>query len=193
MGLFGIIEEVINNLLSVLGSYGAIVGCIFILFESIIPILPLSVFITLNFLTFGSILGFIISWIFTILGCMMSYYIFKKGLSTKLYNKFKDSDKLSNVLKTVKNVSFSNLALIIAIPFTPAFLVNIACGLAKVDTKKFLGALLLGKVVLVYFWGYIGVSLIESLKHPIILLRVGVILVIVYIISLFVSKKFKLN
>lgn len=188
-----VINEVINNLLNLLGTWGALLGCVFILFESVIPVLPLSVFITLNFMTFGNLVGFIISWVFTILGCIISYYLFKNGISIKAYNKIKDNPKLKKLIEVVENIKFSNLVLLIAIPFTPAFLINIACGICRVDTKKYLLALLLGKISLVYFWGYIGVSLIESLKNPIILVRVGVIVLIMYIISLLLAKRLKVK
>lgn len=188
-----ILNELINNLLVLLGSWGAVLGCFLILIESMVPILPLSVFITLNFLTFGKFVGFIISWIFTICGCMISYFIFKKGLSKKLYNKIKDNPKLNKVVDVIRNLSFSNLVILIAIPFTPAFLINIAAGLSNMNTKKFLGALIIGKISLVYFWGYIGVSLIESLKNPMILIKVGVIVLVMYLISLLFSKKLNLK
>lgn len=78
-------------------------------------------------------------------------------------------------------------------PFTPAFLINIAAGIARIDTKKYLYALMIGKISLVYFWGYIGVSLIDSLKNPMILIKIVVILVIMYFVSLVVNKKFNLK
>lgn len=193
MEIFGAIDEFITMLLTLLGSWGAILGCVFILFESILPILPLSVFITLNFMTFGSLIGFLISWIFTVLGCMLSFWIFKNGISERLYNKFKNVNKLSNFMDIMRDMNFANLVLIIAIPFTPAFLINIAAGISRVDTKKYLYALMIGKISLVYFWGYIGVSLIESFKNPMILIRVAVILVIMYIISYVINKKMKIR
>lgn len=193
MEIFEAIDELITNLLSVLGSFGAVLGCIFILFESILPVLPLSVFITLNFMTFGSFWGFIISWIFTILGCMLSFWIFKNGVSERLYNKFKNNSKLCKFMDVFDNMKFANLVLLIAIPFTPAFLLNIAAGISRVDTKKYLYALLIGKISLVYFWGYIGVSLLDSLKNPAILIKVGIILVIVYGISYILSRKLKVR
>lgn len=193
MVIFEAIDELITSLLTLLGSWGAILGCIFILFESILPILPLSVFITLNFMTFGSLVGFVISWIFTVLGCMLSFWIFKNGISEKLYNKFKNVNKLSNFMDIMHDMNFTNLVLVIAIPFTPAFLINIAAGISRVDTKKYLYALMIGKISLVYFWGYIGVSLIESFKNPIILIRVVVILVIMYIISYVINKKMQIR
>ena len=177
------LNELINNLLNLLGSWGALLGCVFILFESIIPMLPLSLFITLNFVTFGSIIGFIISWIFTVLGCMMSYYLFKSAVSEKRLSKFKENNTLKTVINVIENMNFTSLVTLIAIPFTPAFAVNIAAGICRVDKKKFLYALMIGKISLVYFWGYVGVNLIEALKTPIVLIKVAVIVFIVYIIS----------
>lgn len=189
MGIFETINELVNNLINMLGSAGAILGCVFILVESILPVLPLSVFITLNFMTFGNILGFLISWVCTIIGCMLSFCIFKNGLSLRLYNKFKDSPKLTKIMTSLENMSLKNLVLLIAIPFTPAFLVNIAAGISRMDTKKFFFAIAIGKISLVYFWGYIGVSLIDSITNPVILIKVIIIVLVVYLISFVFSKK----
>ena len=177
------LNELINNLLNLLGSWGALLGCVFILFESIIPMLPLSLFITLNFVTFGSIIGFIISWVFTVLGCMMSYYLFKSAVSEKRLSKFKENNTLKKVINVIENMNFTSLVTLIAIPFTPAFAVNIAAGICRVPKRKFLLALMLGKISLVYFWGFVGVGLIESLKNPSKLIGVVILIVIVYIIQ----------
>lgn len=187
------LNELINNLLNLLGSWGALLGCVFILFESIIPMLPLSLFITLNFMTFGSIIGFIISWIFTVLGCLMSYYLFKSAVSEKRLSKFKENNTLKKVINVIENMSFTSLVTLIAIPFTPAFAVNIAAGICRVPKRKFLLALMLGKISLVYFWGFVGVGLIESLKNPSKLIGVVILIVIVYIISYILSKKLKIK
>lgn len=187
------LNELINNLLNLLGSWGALLGCVFILFESIIPMLPLSLFITLNFVTFGSIIGFIISWIFTVLGCLMSYYLFKSAVSEKRLSKFKENNTLKKVINVIENMNFTSLVILIAIPFTPAFAVNIAAGICRVPKRKFLLALMLGKISLVYFWGFVGVGLIESLKNPSKLIGVVILIVIVYIISYILSKKLKIK
>lgn len=193
MDILEIIEEAIMNLIQLLGVWGPILGCIFILIESIFPPLPLALFITLNFITFGSLLGFIMSWIFTVLGCLLSYIIFKKGFNHRFTRFIKDRDKLGDLVYKFENISLSSLVVIIAIPFTPAFLVNIAAGLSNMDFKKFLVAVLIGKIGLVYFWGYIGVTLITSLTNPIILLKVLLTVLIVYIISKIITKTLKIN
>lgn len=188
-----IIDTFITTLLGILGTWGAVLGCIFILFESIIPILPLSVFITLNFITFGPIFGFVISWVFTVAGCMLSYYIFRTGVSEQYFIKMKEVKVVGRIIKAVEKMSFPKLTLLIAIPFTPAFAVNIAAGICRLNPKKFLASLIIGKISLVYFWGYIGVSLVESIKNPILLIKVAVICVVVYIISKIISKKYNIN
>ena len=51
---------------------------------------------------------------------------------------------------------------------------------------------MIGKAFLVYFWGFVGVSLVESLKHPEYLVKVVILIVIAYIISKIISKKFNI-
>lgn len=188
------IDGVIDNLLASLGMWGPILGCFFITIESMIPILPLFVFITLNFLSFGHFLGFIISWIFTCIGCSISFFLFRHKVQTWAFKRLKKRGIISKgTLDKITNLKLEQLAVIIAVPFTPAFLVNICAGLSEMSFKKFLGALLIGKIFLVYFCGYIGCSLIESIKNPIVLVKVGIMVITAYILSLIVSKKFNLN
>ena len=192
--MFDAIDTIIDTTLQGLGVWGPIVGCFFILIESMIPVLPLFVFITLNFLAFGNIFGFIISWIFTCIGCFISFLLFRCKVQTWLFKRIKKKGIISeHTIDVITNLKFEELTTIIAIPFTPAFLVNIAAGLSKMSYKKFLGALLIGKVFLVYFWGFVGVSLIDSIKNPIYLVRVLVLMAIAYILSRIISRKFKIE
>ena len=193
MEIFSKINEYILEIINLLGVWGPVFGCFLIVIESILPILPLAVFITLNFMTFGHFIGFIISWVFTLLGCVMSFFFFFYGFY-KRFNNFIDSKhKLKKFMKVVSGMTLSELVVLTAIPFTPAFLVNIAAGLSNMSFKKYFAGIFLGKISLVYFWGYIGTSLIESLKNPIILIRIFVLVTIMYIISRFVNKKVNLE
>lgn len=192
--MFDAIDTFIETTLQGLGVWGPIVGCFFILIESMIPILPLFVFITLNFLAFGNILGFIISWIFTCIGCFISFMLFRKKVQTWLFKRIKNQGLISeHTIDVITNLKFESLTTIIAVPFTPAFLVNIAAGLSKMSTKKFVGSLLIGKIFLVAFWGFVGTSLLESIRHPINLVKVVILLVAAYIVSRIVSKKFRIE
>ena len=121
----------------------------------------------------------------------MSSYFLVKYLANKFFKL--DGPKLKKIISMIKRVSFPELVTIIAIPFTPAFLINIAAGMAKMPTKKFILAIMIGKISLVLFWGFIGTSLVDSLNNPIIMLKIVIIVLIAYIISFIVNKKFNIN
>ena len=78
-------------------------------------------------------------------------------------------------------------------PFTPAFVVNIVAGLCKMDFKKYFIALVIGKISMVYFWGYVGKSLLESMTNPLILIKVVGMLVGAYVLSKVSAKIFNFD
>ncbi len=193
MNFFGNLDTIINDFLLNIGIYGPILGCFCILIESIVPILPLFVFITINFLVFGNIVGFLISWFFTVLGCMFSFFLFRSKIKNWFDKKIKNQEKLKKVMHVVTKVKLEQLTSIIAVPFTPAFMVNIAAGLSKMSFKKFFVALLIGKIFLVLFWGFVGTSLVQSLTHPIALLKVVILVLMAFLVSKIINKKFALE
>ena len=184
------ISDFLETFLLSLGVFAPILACFLIVFESILPVLPLCVFITINFYFFGKFVGFLLSWIFTCIGCYLSYVLVKKGVKTIALDTAQKSGLLQ---KTIKIMDITNLILVIAIPFTPAFLINIAAAIANIDKKKFIISILIGKIFMVYFWGFIGVSLIESLKNPLIIIRVIILLIFAYILSIIAKKILKIN
>lgn len=183
------IETIITLATNIMIKTGVISGLLIIIIESIIPILPLAVFIALNMIVFGAVVGFLISWMGTIIGCVISFYLFRKGFSKFLYRNLKIDGKMNKFMKFVSNLNLVNLTLVAALPFGPAFWINIACGLSKMPFKTFLIAVIIGKISIVYFWGYVGSSFIDSLHNPIILLELAVMMSLAYIITLLIQKK----
>lgn len=183
----------VMNTIDALGVYGPLLGCVFIILESIIPPLPLFVFITLNFVAYGKLVGFIISWICTCIGCFLSYFLVKKFLRNWVLKKIKNVDLLTKWMSYIENLSLSKVTVILAIPFTPAFMVNIAAGICNMDFKKFSVAILISKIFLVYFWGVVGTGLLESLHNPRSIITVIVMMVVAYLVSLIIKKVFKID
>lgn len=183
----------IMDTIDAMGVYGPLLGSLFIVLESIIPPLPLFVFITINFIAFGKILGFIISWICTIIGCLISYFLVKKFLRNFVVRKIKNIDLLTRCMNYIENLSLTKVTVILSIPFTPAFMMNIAAGLVGMNFKKFFIAILISKVFLVYFWGIVGTGLVESFQNPSSLITVVVIILLAYLVSLVIKKVFKIN
>ena len=76
------ISDFLETFLLSLGVFAPILACFLIVIESILPVLPLCVFITINFYFFGKFVGFLLSWIFTCIGCYLSYVLVKKRVKT---------------------------------------------------------------------------------------------------------------
>ncbi len=187
-------QEIVTSITEYLIIGGPIVGILVILLESIFPALPLGVFITLNMEAFGKIFGFILSWSATCLGCILSYFVFSKWVDRLLQHVLKKHQKkLKKLEKRIYKIPFSHLVLLVALPFTPAFLINIACGLSKMSTKKFIIAILLGKLSIVFFWGFVGTSLIESVTDMKTIIIIALLLIGTYILSKIVSRKMKID
>ncbi len=164
-------------------------GVFAIVLESIIPALPLALFIAINIIAFGNFWGFIISWLSTVAGCTLSFFICRKFRGF-VERKFKNQEKVLGFINRVDEIKFSNLMLIIAMPFTPAFSINIAAGLSKMKYKKYLLALLISKTFIVYFWGYIGSTFLQNITDVDMLIQLGVIVAILFLISKMIMKKF---
>ena len=187
-----VVEQIIEFSTNFISSGGLLFGFFIVYIECLIPILPLSVFIALNVNAFGFLIGVLISWIATCLGCVTCYYLYiflgdkltKKFITKKTYNKIKDK------IDKFRDIKFSELVLVITVPFTPSFLINLLAGLSKMDKKKFFLGLLIGKIFTIIFWGYIGKTFIESLTDIKALIYIGVTLVVAFIISKIVTKRF---
>mgnify|MGYP002763252502 CR=1 FL=1 len=164
-------------------------GVFAIVLESIIPALPLALFIAINIIAFGNFWGFIISWLSTVAGCTLSFFICRKFRGF-VERKFKNQEKVLGFINRVDEIKFSNLMLIISMPFTPAFSINIAAGLSKMKYKKYLLALLISKTFIVYFWGYIGSTFLQNITDVDMLIQLGVIVAILFLISKMIMKKF---
>ena len=96
-------------------------------------------------------------------------------------------------MNKVSNISFSNLVILLSIPFTPAFSVNIGAGLSDMKFSKYLFALLLSKIFLIYFWGFIGTTLLESITDIGILLKLGSMIVIASLLSKWIMRQFDIQ
>lgn len=166
-------------------------GMFSIVLESIIPILPLALFIAINMIAFGNIIGFVLSWISTTIGCTLSFFLCRK-FRNFMEKKIKKEHKILNFIGKIDDIKFSNLVLILAMPFTPAFSINVAAGLSKMRYKKYLMALLISKTFIIYFWGYVGSTFLENITNPIMLLRLAIIILILSIISKKFMKEFNL-
>ena len=186
---------IINNIVNYMVSLGPIGGFVLILLESVLPPLPLGAIVGLNMLSFGNVYGFILSYVAVIIGCMTSFFLFRyllKDKDMKWFNQ-KNKERIKKWMNKLSNIKFTTLVIVFALPITPAFLVNIAGGLSEISYKKYLMALIVGKPAMLLFYGYIAVSLVDSLKDPANILRVVLLVTITYIISKIIERVVKVE
>lgn len=190
-----IINYIVEYSTKFIATGGLPFGFFLVFIECFIPALPLSVFVALNVNAFGIFLGVLISWLATCTGSLLCYLLFS-FLEEKIVSKlFKDKSKrvIKRSIDKFKTIGFSELVLIITLPFTPSFLINILSGVAGVSKDKFISALLIGKVFTVIFWGYIGKSFIASLTDLSSIIFIIGALIIAYILSKIVSHKMNIE
>ncbi len=189
----GFIDEIVTYIVQYIQSGGIHIGMFIVILESILPMLPLGVFVALNMMAFGYFIGFTISYIATIIGCLLSYFLIKYFFSNYISKKAKEKVKLQLIVNRLNKIKFTNLVLVLALPFTPAFLINISAGLVKYDIKKYFYALLISKLSIISFWGYIGMKAITNMRDMRVLLFLLILIIITYIISKIVSKKLEIE
>ncbi|HIS18872.1 MAG TPA: TVP38/TMEM64 family protein [Candidatus Coprovivens excrementavium] len=183
----------LNNFLMNAGMWAPLISSLLIIAEGVLAFLPLVVFVTINVLSLGPVLGGIISWIFTTLGSLLAFLLFRKGFSSFFNKKIENNRKLEKFMNSIDELKFRQLVLIIAIPFAPSFFINLGAGLSNIALKKYFYALLLGKVFVIIFLGYIGSNIIDCFTNPIILIKVIVLILLAYILAQVVNKKFDLD
>ena len=176
-------------------SGGIFMGFLLVFIECFIPALPLSVFVALNVNAFGFFTGVFISWIAT---CMGSYlcYLFCRLIDEKMSKKIfrrKTMKKIKKSINRFRDIRFTELVLLITLPFTPSCLINVLSGLTNVSKEKFVCALLIGKCFSIVFWGYIGKSFIESLTDMQSIGYIVITLLLAFILSKIINRKMVLE
>lgn len=183
----------LNEFIMNAGVLAPLVSSIFIILEGIFAFLPLVAFITINILALGTFCGSLISWMCTVIGNFTIFFLCRIGLSRLLKKLFKNPKHLTKFTNMVTKMPFSRLVFIISIPLTPSFFVNVAAGISNMPKKKYLYALILGKVCIVGFWGILGTSIIDCFNNPLVLIKVVLMILFCYIFSRIFNKKFDID
>ena len=191
----GNIEVFIDQVVNYMISFGPLGGFVLAMIEAFLPILPLGLIVGLNILSFGSVFGFLLSYIATITGCMLVFWFIRYYIKDRYMNWFSEKNqiKIKKLMKKISHMKLTTLAVVIALPITPSFFVNVAGGLSDVSAKKYMTALLVGKPAMLLFYGYVAVSLVDSLKDPRNLIRVVILVTITYVISKVIEKVVKVE
>jgi uncharacterized membrane protein YdjX (TVP38/TMEM64 family) len=156
-----------NELIDFLGPFGFLVGILTTFIEALIPPLPLALLVTINVLHFGFLLGYVLSYIGTVLGSFCVFLIFER-LDRKFMSKvIEKHTRFKSLLHWIHEKGVFPLFVLLTFPFTPSVIVGILAALAEIDRKKYFFALLGGKLIMVFSLSFIGYNVGAFLQHPI--------------------------
>ena len=179
-----------------LGLTGGFISVFLIFVEAFIPMLPLIAFVSVNIVIFGTLLGFILSSISTILGGSVVFLLSRKFFKSRVIVYLEKHPKfkiIKSLKKGLDKISLSGLSLIIACPFTPSFVINIGGGLSNMSFAKYIASMLIGKFCMIYFIVFVGTNIVEVFHNPIAIVKILLAFVFAYILSLIansITKKY---
>ncbi|KZE69451.1 hypothetical protein AWM68_04080 [Fictibacillus phosphorivorans] len=174
-------EKKILQLLDQYEDLGFLPGVLLPMLESFLPILPLFIFVAGNAAAYGFWLGFLYSWIGVCTGSIIVFMLVRKFGQKKFLDFLNRHTNTTRMLNWVERHGFGMLFLIYCFPFTPSALVNVVGGLSRINTKTFLLALALGKLVMIAIVSFIGYDFVDVLKSP---LKLGLILFGIFVLWL---------
>ena len=97
------------------------------------------------------------------------------------------------MISKFNSISFTRLVLLLTLPFTPSFLINLLSGITKMSFEKFLFSVIIGKCFSIIFWGYIGKSLINNITDLYSIIYIIITIIMAYLISKIISKKLQIE
>ncbi len=185
------IQMLIDTFTNLILNGGLFAGFFIVFLECFIPALPLSVFVALNVNAFGFFVGVLISWLATCLGGFLCYTIFyqlEDKVLEKIFHK-KMAIKIRSKVEKFQKIPFPMFVLLITLPFTPSSFVNILSGVSKMPRKKYILSILIGKLFMILFFGYVGLKLLNNYTDIRTIIFISMGLIVAYVISKIVSKK----
>lgn len=187
------LNDKLNDFLLGLGIWAPILSSLGVYLEGILAFLPLVVFVTINVMVLGPFWGGLVSWIFTVLGGFSTFLLCRKGFSNFFQKFIRDKKNINTLMSNINKLSFSQLVMIICIPFAPSFFINVCAGLSKISVKKYFLVLLIGKIFTISYLVLIGANLFECLTNPVTLAKVILLFLGAYVVSKIVNKKFDVD
>ncbi len=185
----GNFDDYIYEMLDKYESLGPLPGILLPLIESLLPFLPLVVFVFANAAAYGLFLGFLYSWIGASVGSILVFLIVRKLGDKRLFKVLRKNKQVKKVTTWLERHGFGPLFLLICFPFSPSAVINVVAGLSKVSTQQFILAVILGKSVMIFSIAYIGSSVFEFAKNPVKTIIVGIGIVLFWLTGKYMEKR----
>lgn len=146
---------------------GPLPGILIPLLESLLPFLPLFLFVAGNAAAYGFWLGSLYSWIGTVCGSLTVFLLIRKFARKRLKRFISRKPKVQSMLHWFERHGFGMIFLLLCFPFTPSSLINVVAGLSKVHIHTFTLSVIFGKMVMILIMSLIGHDIVSMIRQPV--------------------------
>lgn len=180
--------ENIENIAAHYRTLGPLIGILLPFIEAFLPFLPLVVIVVANASSYGLWIGFLLSWIGTVLGSYVVFLLVRRFGNHPRLQFFIGKEKVQKLIKWVDMRGLSPLFILLCFPFTPSVLVNIVAGLSHIKKKYYLFVIMAGKFVMIASMSVLGYDIKALLTDPVKLIFAGVGIFLLWIIGKGIEK-----
>lgn len=182
-------QEFYIQFIEQLGVFKFIAGILLAMVEALFPPLPLALFVTVNVIAYGAVLGTIYSYIGTVIGSFLVFLIIRKYGTNYIHKHAEEHEKTMSVLHWIHDKGAMPIVLLYTFPFTPSILLSGLAAVSEIKPTKFLVVLLAGKLFMIISLSVIGTNVQSFTENPIrSLLYIGGVLGISFIAKQLISK-----
>ncbi|MCG1731138.1 TVP38/TMEM64 family protein [Staphylococcus epidermidis] len=171
-------------------QFGYIPGFIMLYLRTIVPVLPLTLYVVLLIHAYGLFPGIIISWIGIVSGTFTVFLICKKFVNTIRMKKLKSRKSVQRLISFIDRQGLIPLFVLLCFPFTPNTLINIIASLSHIKIKYYFFVLVISKLISITILGVMGKEIFTIFTNPLRALIMIVLLVVLWFISKKVEKYF---
>jgi uncharacterized membrane protein YdjX (TVP38/TMEM64 family) len=182
-------DDYIMELLDTYESLGPLPGILLPLIEAFLPFLPLIVFVIGNAMAYGLIKGFLYSWIGSVIGAMLVFFIIRRLGQKKFFTFIRNHKQVKKVMQWFERHGFGPLFLLMCFPFSPSAIINLVAGLSRISFQQFLLAVIMGKSVMIFTIAFVGDSITSFAEHPVKTVIVGICIVLFWIVGKIIEKR----
>ncbi len=176
-------------------NFGILGGFILAFAENFFPPIPIVAIVLANISSFGTIIGFTITFTGHFLGAVCVFLFIRNILRPRIYKKLKPDSKFIKFENWFAKRQFHTLLVILSLPFVPYVFLNLAAGLSNISKRLYIVCLGIGNFLMTVFFTVVGVTFDNAIKSKdyVALVYPLILMLVAYLIGKFVENKFEIE
>lgn len=149
-------------------------------------IFPLLLVISMNVLIYGLPLGFMWSWVASILSSAIVFYAVRYTIDDLIARKIP-----KHIMESIEANSFLYVFQARIIPFIPTSLVNLAAGISHIRFLPFILATTLGNMIFFFLLALVSEGILEATTEQFSLFGIAIAALLIYFVVMWRKRRWK--